>query len=116
MENKPKYYTIEYNVFEDSELTSTDKLVYAVINNFRNSVEFTYATNKYFAKLLNLSERSIQYSLNNLKNKNYIKTYFINNKRMITSVNSHNKQELNTKKIENDENISFDDYNWLIND
>ena len=116
MKTKPKYYIIEYNVFEDSELTSTDKLVYAIINNFRNSVEFTYATNKYFARLLNLSERSIQYSLNNLKNKNYIEIYFINNKRMIKSINSPNQNDLMQKKIENDENINFDDYNWLIND
>ena len=112
--NKPKYYVIEYNVLEDTDLSSTDKLVYMIINNFKNSVEFTFASNKYFCNVLNLSERTIQYSFKKLQEKKYIDIFYHNNKRMIKSINSTNQNDLINSDNKNDSPIEFDDnYDWL---
>lgn len=71
---KPNYYAvIPANVRYDKDLTANAKLLYGEISALAQKNGVCFATNEYFSKLYNLSERAISRLICSLKNKNYIK-------------------------------------------
>lgn len=70
-------------ILNDQTCSQTDKLVYGVINSLSNNKEYCYASNSYFAKTLDVKEKTISNSINNLKRRKYIDVKFVNKKRRI---------------------------------
>ena len=70
-------------ILNDSNCSSTDKLVYGIINSLSCNNEYCYASNSYFAKELGLGTKTISNSLSNLKKRNYIIIENVNGKRRI---------------------------------
>lgn len=109
--NKPKYYIIEFNVLEDNRLSSTDKIIYSIINNLRNKKGFCFCTNNYIAKILNVDNKTIQRSITKLLRYGYLNRYTKNNKRYLITFST---QAINNIEIdESINNIEIENYNWL---
>ena len=71
---QPNYYAvIPANVRYDKDLTANAKLLYGEISALTQKNGICFATNEYFSKLYNLSERAITRLISSLKNKGYIK-------------------------------------------
>lgn len=71
---QPNYYAvIPANVRYDKDLTANAKLLYGEISALAQKNGVCFATNEYFSKLYNLSERAISRLICSLKDKNYIK-------------------------------------------
>lgn len=70
-------------ILNDQTCSQTDKLVYGMINSLSNNKEYCYASNSYFASQLDVKEKTISNSINNLKRRNYINIQFINSQRRI---------------------------------
>lgn len=71
---KPNYYAvIPANIRYDKDLTANAKLLYGEISALAQKNGVCFATNEYFSKLYNLSERAISRLICSLKDKNYIK-------------------------------------------
>ena len=78
MEERPNYYSIlPANVRYDPNLTSNEKLLYSEITALTVSTGECWATNEYFARLYNLSTRSITRMIGNLKAHGYIELELI---------------------------------------
>ena len=77
-------------ILNDQSCSQTEKLVYGMINSLSN--------NKYFANSLNVKEKTISNSINNLKRKNYIDIKFINGQRRIY-LNTNIITQENTKVL-----------------
>ena len=92
-------------ILNDQTCSQTDKLVYGLINSLSNNKEYCYASNSYFANQLNVKEKTISNSINNLKRKNYICVKFVNNQRRIflneMIVSKENSKVLEKNKDEN---------------
>ena len=74
MEEKPNYFAvIPADVRYDSELKANEKLLYGEISSLCNKYGYCIATNEYFAKLYNVSPRTITDWVKNLEDKNYVK-------------------------------------------
>lgn len=72
-ENRVGYYAIiPANVRYDSELTDKAKLLYGEITCLSNKEGYCFATNKYFAKLYNCTNRAIQSAISKLQERGYI--------------------------------------------
>lgn len=72
-ENKVGYYAIiPASVRYDSELTDKAKLMYGEITCLSNKEGYCFATNKYFAKLYNCTNRAIQNAISKLQERGYI--------------------------------------------
>lgn len=79
-ENPSYYAIIPANVRYDKDLSANAKLLYGEITALCNKEGYCWATNNYFAKLYNVSARSIQTWLKQLINKGYIKSKSVINK------------------------------------
>ena len=86
-------------ILNDQTCSSTDKLVYGVINSLSNNREFCYANNSYFAKTLNVGTKTISISLSKLNKSGYIIIKYNNGKRKIY-LNSKIVSEENAKRLE----------------
>lgn len=86
-------------ILSDQTCSKTDMLVFGMINSLSNNREYCYATNGYFARELNVKEKTISNSINNLKRKKYIDVKFINGKRRIY-LNKDIVEKENNKYIE----------------
>lgn len=71
-EQRSYYAIIPANVRYDNELPPNAKLLYGEITALCNEKGYCWATNDYFSKLYNVSNRSIQDWLNKLEQKKYI--------------------------------------------
>ena len=75
MEEKPNYYSIiPANVRYDDELNANAKLLYSEVTALSNKNGYCLATNEYFAKLYNVSPRTITEWIRKLEEKGYIKS------------------------------------------
>lgn len=70
-------------ILSDENLSSTDKLLMGLIISLTLNKGYCFATNKYLAKSMNASKRTINYSLANLKRERWIIIKNINNMRKI---------------------------------
>ena len=72
-ENEQNYYAvIPSYILNAKDITSDEKLLYALISSLANEKGYCYASNAYFAKRFGKSERSIKRWLSNLVSKNYV--------------------------------------------
>ena len=70
---KQNYYAvIPSDILNANDLTSDEKLLYALITSLSNEKGYCYASNAYFAKRFNKSESTIKRWLSNLVSKNYV--------------------------------------------
>ena len=71
---QPSYYAIlTASVRYDNRLTDSEKILYAEITALSNKYGYCSASNNYFAKLYEVSKRTISTRINNLKKLNYLK-------------------------------------------
>lgn len=78
MEEKPNYYAIiPAEIRYDSELKSTEKLLYAEISALTGKEGICWATNNYFAKLYNVTPHYISTLIGNLEKQGHIRTELI---------------------------------------
>lgn len=83
MEEKD-YIIIPEKVVEDSNLSSTDKLVYGIILRLTRSNGYCWATNKYIADMLGFTTRTISESVRKLKVLGYINSGMNNDEKYKT--------------------------------
>lgn len=100
----------EAKILNEEDLNSSEKLLYITISALSYKTGFCYATNKYLAEQLNITERYIQIAIQKLKEKKYIYVQWINgNKRLIKTyldVCIDNKQNISRQ-------LDLFDYDWL---
>ena len=60
------YAVLPSHVLTNPDLTDFEKLLYALISSLANSKGYAYASNAYFQKTFNKSERTVRYALANL--------------------------------------------------
>ncbi len=88
-------------ILNDQTCSSTDKLIYGMINSLSNNKEYCYASNGYFAKELNITTKTVSKSLSKLKELNYIKIDYSKTGRRIylnpSIVSSENSKVSNKK-------------------
>ena len=70
-------------ILNDSNCSSTDKLILGIINSLSYNKEYCYASNSYFAKELSLGTKTISNSLSRLKKQKYIIIKYVDGKRRI---------------------------------
>ena len=80
---KSQFIIIPRILFNDKGLSKTDILVLSLIISLALKDEYCYASNKYLTDYLNVSERTITYSLSKLKRLKYIFVKCEDNKRKI---------------------------------
>lgn len=74
LENKPSYYAvIPAEIRYDNKLSANAKLLYGEITALCNKKGFCWATNKYFAELYGVTDRSIKTWINQLVSNAYVK-------------------------------------------
>lgn len=77
MTDHPSYYSIiTANVRYDNRLTDSEKLLFAEITSLSNKYGYCTASNGYFAKLYDVTKRTISSRINNLKDNGYLKIEF----------------------------------------
>ena len=77
MNDQPSYYSIiTANVRYDNRLTDSEKLLFAEITSLSNKFGYCTASNNYFAKLYEVTKRTISARVNNLKEHGYLKIEF----------------------------------------
>lgn len=109
----PIWVSIEADVLVCKNLTSTEKVLYALISALSNNdKKKCFATNKYLGLVLDIDIRNVQYCLKKLKELKLIEVQFCNNKRTITTtVNSFINYR--QKKVKGLERNPIIDYDWL---
>ncbi len=70
-------------LFSDKKLSRTENDVLSTIISLALKKDYCYASNGYLAEYVNSSKRTITNSLSKLKELNYIKIKYVNNKRRI---------------------------------
>ena len=112
----PAWVCIEADVLVSNALTSTEKVLYALISALSNNEKKKcFATNKYLGSVLDIKERNVQYCLKKLRDLKLIEFQFENNRRFITTtVNSF--IDYRQKKVNNSENNPIINYDWLNDD
>ena len=131
MEEKPNFYSIiPATVRYDKELSANAKLLYGEISSLCNKEGCCWATNKYFADLYEVSERSITNWLSLLQKKEYIEIINSSNggrkiflggwkkfSRGVEKIFYHNNKTNNKNNINNINNKEIDielfDYDWV---
>lgn len=112
-----RFIVIEYDVLNNKELTSSEKILYGYILALSHNKDgFCYATTKKLAKYINTSERQVMRYLKDLNKFNYISTTVINNNRRIITPTIY--EYIKERDKENYERIKANkidlfDYNWL---
>ena len=93
MELQPSYYAvIPANVRYDKTLPPLARLMYAEITALSNQYGYCFATNKYFAELYEVTDRTVRNWIESLTEKGYISRSYVvigNKKRRILSINPH---------------------------
>lgn len=90
-------------ILNDQTCSSTDKLIYGMINSLSNNKEYCYASNGYFAKELNLTAKTVSKSLSKLKELDYIKIDYSKSGRRIIlnpSIVTTENSKVSNKKVQ----------------
>lgn len=80
-------------ILSDGNCSSTDKLIFGIINSLSFKKGYCYANNKYFENLLGLSTKTISNSLSNLKKLKYIDIEYLGRKRIVRLCKNITKDE-----------------------
>ena len=138
-EEKPNYYSIiPSNVRYDTELKDKAKLLYGEITSLSDKHGYCYASNKYFARLYNVTPTTISLLLKNLIDKGYITSsieykpgskeilhrylkivkegYLKNLKGGIKENLKENNTSINNTSMNTDERKEIFEYDWLNDD
>lgn len=78
-DNVGYYSVIPATVLYNKELKANEKLLYAIITSLACREGYCFATNKYFAKKLDVNPKTISSWISDLNNRNYIKVEVIRN-------------------------------------
>ena len=70
-------------ILNDSNCSSTDKLILGIINSLSYNNGYCYANNKHFEEVLGLGTKTISNSLSRLKRLKYIDIKYVDKKRRI---------------------------------
>lgn len=115
-----KYVVLEEEILYNHNLTSTEKIILAIIKGLEQTGEPVYATNKYFASVVGIEERQVSRIINKLIEMKIILAHYEKNKsrrlastKEVISKYSHLFYEESKKIIEYEEE---EDYNWLLED
>ena len=101
---KEKYINIPLTILSNENLNSNDKIIYGIINNWSKKIGWCYITNKKISKMMNITEKTTQNSINNLIKYNLIeKNKTKKGKKVIRIL-----KPTNTKEIK-----EFIEYDWL---
>ncbi|GAA6817884.1 helix-turn-helix domain-containing protein [Helicobacter pylori] len=77
MNEQPSYYSIiTANVRYDNRLTDSEKILFAEITSLSNKYGYCTASNNYFARLYEVTKRTISARINNLKKYEYLNIEF----------------------------------------
>jgi biotin operon repressor len=77
-EEKQSYYVvIPMPVFEDKDLRANEKLLYGLISSLINKDGYCYASNKFIASKLNISEINVSKTLKKMEQKGYLIMVYI---------------------------------------
>lgn len=110
----PVWVAIEGDVLISSDLTSTEKILYALISALSNNEhKKCFATNKYLGAVLNISSRDIQFCLKKLCELKLVEIKTENNKRSLTTTVNAFISYRHKKIFTNHEIL---DYDWLNDD
>ena len=79
-ENQISYYSvIPATVRYDEQLKPAEKLMYGEITSLTNKFGYSFASNKYFAKLYNVTTHTVSQWISHLEKSGYIYTELIKN-------------------------------------
>jgi len=79
-ENQISYYSvIPATVRYDEQLKPAEKLIYSEITSLTNKFGYSFATNKYFAKLYNVTTHTVSQWISHLDKLGYIHIELIKN-------------------------------------
>lgn len=111
----PVWVALEADVLVCKNLSSTEKVLYGIIAALSNNPQKKcFANNNYFAKILNIQKREVQYCLKKLYKLKFIDIKYDDDKRSITTVvNSFLEYRQNKLKLKHQEYLDFADYDWL---
>lgn len=111
----PVWVALEADVLVCKNLSSTEKVLYGIIAALsNNSQKKCFANNSYFAKILNIQKREVQYCLKKLYKLKFIDIKYDEDKRCITTViNSFLEYRQNKLKIKYQEYQDVLEYDWL---
>lgn len=113
-ENIPIFVVIESDILLDTRLTSTDKILYAVICTLSTNKEHScFANSEYLCRLLNIHERQLRNCLQHLSKYKYISIKFIKNRRYIKPTINKFLQIRSQRSRNIEQGSIFTDYNWL---
>lgn len=118
MKNENNYYIkIPKNILNDSKLKSNDKLIFGIINNLTYLKGYCWASNQIISNELNISNKTVQSSLNRLLKYKYIFKWKQKKGnivyRFLTTNDEILKSNDNIKNIIDKPNNDLFDYNWL---
>ena len=87
IENKYYYAVVESYVLYDKRLTSTEKIMYALIVALSQQRGYCYANIEHFTKVLNIKRRCVYLCIENLIKCNYITRSKKNNRTVLITTN-----------------------------
>ena len=96
--NEPSYFAIlPADIRYDKKLKANEKLLYSEITSLSSTEGYCWASNNYFAKLYNVSKRTVQRWLFSLQSYGHIKIFF--NKKKVRHIQMLTKK--NIKRVKN---------------
>ena len=106
--------------FKLENVLNKNPIIYSRKTSLTNSKGYCWATNGYFMKLYNISDRQVRNLLKQLSDKKYIALHLENNTNRKIFINDtpeinflHNNKMNNKKNKYNNMNDEFFDYDWL---
>lgn len=114
----PNFCIVDMKVLQDKRLINFDVVLYSLISGLANNEKnYCYSGNDYLTEFLDVSEKTIQRSLNRLQKFGYIEVEIVNGKKRIIKTYFNIAFELREKKLEalneRARKINLLDYDWL---
>lgn len=95
------YSVVPAEIKYNSELTEKAKLIYGEISSLSNKEGYCFATNGYFSKLYECTNRTIQNAVSKLQEKGFIKVIIENRNQRKIYLIPNKKDETQSVKSEN---------------